>query len=62
MPYWNEERWTQNEDGSYSRRTEPAEAVDLSSLSKAELVALAAEAGLETVGTKATLIERLQAE
>lgn len=62
MARWSN-RWKRNEDGSYTRNTggESGAPVDLKSLKKPELVALANKAGLDSTGTKAELVARLEA-
>jgi hypothetical protein len=62
MSRWSDDRWEQTADGEYVRRQRPPIGDDLSSLTKAELVAAAEAAGLDSTGTKATLMERLEAE
>jgi hypothetical protein len=60
MARWNEDRWVQNEDGSYRRRNaSDLEPVDYDSMSKTELVALAESRGLAKSGNKADLVDRL---
>jgi SAP domain len=60
MSRWSEDRWVENPDGSYSRKTELPE-VDYSKMRKADLVQLAERRALDTSGTKDELVERLLA-
>lgn len=58
---WSEERWVQNEDGSYTRRRNASALVkvEYDSMGKADLVALAEKRGLAKSGNKAELVARL---
>lgn len=62
---WNAERWSRNEDGSYSRTTvngSQETTSDYSVLTKEQLQAELEERGMAKTGNKDELIARLQEE